>query len=82
MERVVITRPIFGICHMQVCAAADATNEEILAVCNQKNPSGTENGWSRVIRENETSMFLPSGANLGPVDCSEVSGRKHFLVVC
>lgn len=41
MNKVVVTRPFMGICGMQVCAHKDATDEEILAVCNGENPSGT-----------------------------------------
>jgi hypothetical protein len=61
VERVVVTRAFLGICHMQVCAVADATDEEILTTCNSQNPSGTSGGWSRVIREEypEDSCFRP-----------------------
>lgn len=75
-ERVEITRPIVGICVMQVCAVADATDEEILGVCNRLNPAGTEHGWTRVIREG-----AEHGAML-PVVCSNSPNRKHFLVTC
>ena len=30
MDKVVVTRGIVGLCHMQVCAHKDATDEEIL----------------------------------------------------
>ena len=46
MDRVVVTNMWCGIVHMQVCAVEDATDNEILVVCNRKNPSGTTNGWS------------------------------------
>lgn len=29
VARVVVTRPIIGICYMQVCAVADATDEQV-----------------------------------------------------
>lgn len=38
MDRVLVIRTFVGICHMQVCAVNDATDEEILAVCNHANP--------------------------------------------
>jgi hypothetical protein len=34
MERVEITKAFMGICTMQVCAEKDATDKEILEVCN------------------------------------------------
>lgn len=70
--RVIITQPIKGICHMQVCVIADASDEEILEVCNKENPSGTENGWVRVIRE----------GTQGPRQCNKYSDRLHILAVC
>ncbi len=82
MDRVVVTKAVMGICHMQVCAVADATDEEILDVCNSKNPSGTQYGWGRVIRENEpVSDFWPT-EKLKPITCADDSERKHFVVAC
>lgn len=75
MERVEITQPMIGICYMQVCAVADATDEEILAAANSLNPSGTHNGWSEVIRKHENESFLPK-------QCADHSDRIHFLLVC
>ena len=72
MERVIVTNPFNGLCHMQVCAIADATDEEILEVCNRENPSGTSLGWCGVIREGD-------GA---PVQCQDFPDRTHFLVNC
>lgn len=74
MERVTITRPFVGICHMQVCAESDVTDEEILAVCNRDNPSGTSNGWSQVHRRCDDKQ--------GPVTCASNKARTHFLVSC
>lgn len=71
-RRVIVTKPMVGVCHMQVCAVADATDEEILDVCNRENPSGTTHGWSEVVREGD-------GA---PVPCADDPGRRHFLAVC
>jgi hypothetical protein len=75
MERVEVTNGFLGICHMQVCAVADATDDEILEVCDSRNPSGTSNGWCHVIRESEHP-------NMQPVACKEHPERKHFLVAC
>lgn len=80
-ERVLVTRAIVSICYMQVCAAKDATDEEILAVCNRENPSGTQAGWSDVIRgEREPSCVLPE--KYLPVQCADDSERLHLLVGC
>jgi len=75
MERVTVTNPVIGICHMQVCAVADATDKEILEVANRENPSGTRAGWAEVIRA--SGEFAQ-----GPVDCEKVSGRVHYLLSC
>ena len=72
MERVVVTRQFVGICHMQVCAASDASDEEILSVANTENPSGTDLGWTRVVRSGDG----------GQVPCADDSGRVHLLLVC
>ena len=50
VARVLVTKPMLGICHMQVCTVADASDEEILRVANRENPVGTERGWCDVIR--------------------------------
>jgi hypothetical protein len=68
-ERIIITIPFHGICHMQVCAEKDVTDEEILKICNEQNPSGTINGWSTVLR-NET------------VKCADNPDRLHLLIRC
>lgn len=65
-----------GLCYMQVCAVEDATDEEILAVCNRDNPAGTSKGWREVVRENDPD------AGMRPIACEEYPGRKHFLVGC
>lgn len=70
-----VTRCAVGLCHMQVCADSNATDEEILEVCNRENPSGTTNGWSQVCRAAEP-------ANMAPVQCADDSSRTHFLVAC
>jgi len=77
MDRVVITKPDFGIFFMQVCAVKEATDKEILEVCNTQNPSGTQNGWMKVIR-NETGDMK----NLNPVQCDDYKDRMHFIIEC
>jgi hypothetical protein len=81
MSRVEVTRPVVGICYMQVCAVKDATDDEILAVCNAENPSGTQNGWGDVIRgEREPSFVLPD--KHVPIACADDADRVHLLVGC
>lgn len=81
-ERVMVTRSMVGIFAMQVCAVDDATDEEILAVANRDNPSGTRGGWSKVIRK-PGDVSPDAEGNTGiPVPCAEVKGRTHFLCVC
>ena len=87
MERVVITRKMaleagaFGLAMMQVCAEKDATDEEILEVCNRENPSGTTNGWSDVVRTvDESNPFRT--ANKMPIVCDDDPERLHFVVLC
>lgn len=64
-----------GICHMQVCAEEAATDEEILAVCNRENPSGTSMGWSSVVRVKDAMAD-------GPTPCADDPTRIHLLVRC
>lgn len=79
MDRVVVTAPILGLCHMQVCAVKDATDEEILTVCNKNNPSGTTNGWAVVIR---SLSQADDCENLLPIQCEDFPDRQHLLIYC
>ena len=80
MNRVVITKALHGICHMQVCAEHDASDEEILNVCNLQNPSGTTNGWGKVIRHAQDEHWLTG--SVVPVLCANDPTRLHILVAC
>ena len=75
MDRVEVTRPFMGLLYMQVCAVADATDEEILEVCNRKNLCGTTNGWCSVLR-------MPENEKQRPVPCADHAGRQHILIAC
>ena len=68
-----------GLCHMQVCAVADAPDEEILKVCNDENLCGTINGWVLVCRSTEADDLF---GDRSPVVCEKEEGRIHFLVSC
>jgi len=67
---------------MQVCACADCTDTEMLAVANLENPSGTSNGWVRVIREDEPADDFWHLEKMVPVVCGDDPTRKHFILVC
>jgi len=40
MNRVTVSRCWVGFFGVQVCAVKDATDDEILEVCNRENPAG------------------------------------------
>lgn len=81
-NRVVITKSVIGLTGMQVCAVKDATDAEILEHVNKKNPSGTENGWSKIINTSDDLRELKMGENCLPVQCSDDCERVHKLVIC
>ena len=76
MNRVLITNPFIGICHMQVCAEKDVTDKEVLEICNRDNPAGIELGWAEVIRDDKDR---PQN---NPVQCEGRRHRHHLLVSC
>ncbi|MBK6616339.1 hypothetical protein [Ottowia sp.] len=80
MDKVVITKRWLGLGGMQVCASRDATDKEILAVCNADNPAAIEAGWSTVVR----SVDEPGGAagRHIPVACEANPGRVLLVVLC
>ncbi len=80
MPRVQVTRAMIGLFSMQVCAIDDATDDEILTICNAENPAGTTNGWCEVVRTPDGSSGQEN--NKAPVSCDDHQGRTHFLVLC
>lgn len=66
---------IYAFCYMQVCVRKGVSDEDILRVCNADNPSGTSNGWTRVIRADEDHWP-------GPTQCADQCDREHILVLC
>jgi hypothetical protein len=81
MIEVIHTRGLMNLFAMRVCALSDATDDEILATCNRENPSGTERGWTEVVRVADDSSPLRTENKL-PVKCSEHEGKMHFIVLC
>ncbi len=82
MNRVLITKPINQLCGMNVCAVDDATDEEILAICNTENRSGTDNGWIEVVRDDSRDTHCREGESLAPVACASFPGRTHYTILC
>lgn len=76
-ERVIVTKPMIGICHMQVCAVKDAADEELLRVANEKNECGTSRGWCHVIREESETW-----GDMRPVQCADDPDRLHYILAC
>ena len=72
---VIVTRPIVGLCHMQVCVKNGTPDEEILQVANRDNLAGTENGWCEIVRDGEP-QDLPCQCEKFPTE------RTHYLLVC
>lgn len=66
---------IYALCYMRVCAHKDATDGEILRVCNEQNPSGTTNGWGTVVRKDSEPWT-------GAVQCADDESRQHIIVLC
>lgn len=78
MNKVVINKAMLGIFNMSACADKNATDEEILEVCNRENPSGTSNGWVTVVRKNHPEAPKESW----PVICAADPNRLHFIIGC
>jgi hypothetical protein len=66
---------------MQICAVKDASDEEILKMCNEDNPAGTINGWCAVVRKVE-DISGDNPERFLPVECEDDSDRTHFIVIC
>ena len=81
MDRVIVTKPMVGIFAMQVCACKEATNAEVLKVCNRQNPAGTSNGWSTVVRTKDDLSSMVA-ENCLPVQCADDAEREHLMVLC
>jgi len=75
MDKIVIIHPAIGFCFSRVCAEKNATDQEILEICNARNPSGTQGGWSQVLRDD-------APVHQRPMPCDDDSERLHCMVVC
>ena len=77
MNKVIVTRPIVGICHMQVCADKAAMDAEIVEVANRENPPGVTSGTWRIVREVDVHW-----GDMRPVQCADDPGRTHYMLSC
>ena len=81
-DRVFVTLPFAGLRAMQVCVVDDATDEEILKVCNKQNPQLVARGWHTVVRSEEHAEELGVDPAAKPGPCADVQGRIHKIVLC
>ena len=57
---------------LQVCAVADATEEEIVREANRQMPCGTPLGW----------LFTDGSRDAGRVACAHDPHRVHVVLGC
>ena len=81
-QRVCVTLPFAGLRAMQVCAVADATDEEILKVCNEENPQLVQRGWHTVVRTEADCEREHVDKEAVPGKCVECEGRLHIIALC
>jgi len=81
-QRVCVTLPFAGFRAMQVCCVEDATDDEILKVCNAENPQMVTGGWHTVVKSKEHARELGVNDSAAPGDCVECPGRKHKIALC
>lgn len=74
-ERVVVYSA--GLCQASVCAPAVLTGEQVAALTQEQDPSGTIGGWQL----DESPVFAGSQPNPSP--CNQHEGeRRHWLLSC
>lgn len=64
-----------GLCYCSACASKELTREEVEALVNRLNPSGTSHAWE--ISEEPFASGAPN-----PSPCNDGPGRLHYLLVC
>ena len=62
---------------MQVCVPKDWTDEQVKQFADQKNPAGTQNGWT--IRREGDPALLGSAER---VQCNGNVGFVHIMLDC
>jgi hypothetical protein len=81
-QRVCVTLPFAGLRAMQVCCEADATDAEILEVCNRENPQTVQRGWHTVVRSVDHAEELGVDVAAAPGQCADCAGRMHKIALC
>ena len=79
-----VVAPMLGLCGMIVCVKKGTPDKEILDFCNRVNPSGTANGWGKVVRTEKDSFFINEEGfpNDLPLTCADNSQNEHLVVLC
>lgn len=81
-QRVCVTMPYAGFRAMQVCVVEDASDEEILAVCNRENRQLVTSGWHTVVKSKEHAKECGVDEAAAPGKCVECKGRWHKIALC
>lgn len=81
-QRVCVTMPYAGLRAMQVCVVKDATDEEILKVCNAENPQRVSGGWHTVVRNAAHAREIGVNDSAQPGQCVECPDRLHKIAIC
>lgn len=83
-KRAMVTGAYAGLFACQVCVVPDATDEEILAVCNRDDPRTEGFSWTKVIRTKEDvkaeGLRSLDGSSVIPGQCVECPPRLHMIV--
>lgn len=81
-QRVCVTLPYAGFRAMQVCVVQDATDQEILEVCNRENPQLVSRGWHTVVRDAAHAREIGVDECAAPGKCVECPDRLHKIAIC
>ena len=81
-DRVFISQFVAGFRAMQVCVLEEVPDEEILAVCNERNPQMVTGGWHTVVRSKVHARKCKVDEVSAPGRCVDCAGRWHKIVLC
>jgi len=81
-QRVLVTLPYAGFRAMQVCVVEEATDEEILKICNRENPQLVNGGWHTVVKSKKHAKECGVDENSAPGKCEDCPGRLHKIILC
>lgn len=66
-----------GVFDLQVCVPTDWTDDQVVEFTKQRNPSGTDDGWS--IRRQGCKRL---GGCDERVPCKDLDGHVHLALEC